>query len=148
MIHNSRKSVGDDGADVRGSSAIPANVDVCVSFKRDRHGPDTRRIMDAISRDRATPGKLIVAYTDSGDYVALGTAAEVRDREHTEQLLEAITDTPQTYEELRDSSELGLRTVKRLANQLHKDESLTGKAKENEETHTDSFGVNQGHDHR
>ncbi len=103
---------------MRGSSALTAAVDISISFKRDPYGPDTRRILDAISRDSATPRRLVVDYADD-TYVALGTMDEVREGEHTEQLLEAVTTTPQTYDELRDSSEVPLASVKRLAKKLY-----------------------------
>jgi predicted Rossmann fold nucleotide-binding protein DprA/Smf involved in DNA uptake len=104
--------------DVRGSSAITAAVDISVSLKR--RGKGTTRLLEAISRDEATPGRLVVALED-GLYRALGSEEDVRHREQRVKVLKALTEEPTTAQDLADATGLPVGTVRPVLNALHEE---------------------------
>jgi KaiC/GvpD/RAD55 family RecA-like ATPase len=118
LIHHTRKSGGEEGMDVRGSSAITAAVDISVSLKR--RGKGTTRLLEAISRDEATPGRLVVALED-GLYRALGSEEDVRHREQRVKVLKALTEEPTTAQDLADATGLPVGTVRPVLNALHEE---------------------------
>jgi DNA-binding transcriptional ArsR family regulator len=120
LIHHTRKSGGEDGEEVRGSSAVVQNVEILLSLKRHRAGGDTARALEGTSNYQETPRRLVVAYRD-GLYTALGTPAEVADRTHRADVLDALTEEPQTYEELKEASGLHRKTVQRTLTTLHEE---------------------------
>lgn len=125
LIHHTRKSGGQDGMEVRGSGALTAAVDVSVSIKRD-YAVENRRVLEAISRDEATPRTLLVEY-EGGIYRALGTVGEVKDREERRLLVDALSDEPLTTGELTEATELSERSIRRLTKQLYQENAIQQK---------------------
>lgn len=129
LVHHSRKGGGQDGEDVRGSSAITAMVDVAVSMKR--RGKGTSRVLQAISRDEQTPQELVVAL-ENGLYASLGSEQDVHLREQRNAVLGAIVQEPVTVTELAEATGLKSGTVRPTCTELYKEGLIhregTGKA--------------------
>jgi KaiC/GvpD/RAD55 family RecA-like ATPase len=117
LVHHDRKSGGEDGMNIRGSGALLAAVDHAVSMKR-VSGHERRRVLEVVSREmEGVPRHLVIELAD-GFYRAVGTECEVTERENEQVVLDAVTDEPQTYEELAETAGLRLPTVKKTAKRL------------------------------
>lgn len=123
LIDHTRKSGGEDGTDIRGSGAKTASVDIAVSFKRDHHGADNRRILDAISRSDETPRKLVIAYEDDG-YRPIGILAEVRHEQQRNAILEALRADELTTKEIAEAADVSQIQVHRITSQLFEEGSI------------------------
>lgn len=76
LIHHPRRAHSPLGQAARGSSALPAHVDVVVEMRFYPRGGagDRRRRLQALSRFEETPADLIVQlHSDGGDYSSLGS---------------------------------------------------------------------------
>ncbi|MEM3460245.1 MAG: AAA family ATPase [Candidatus Micrarchaeaceae archaeon] len=103
LLHHLRKSPGDAGADIRGSSALFASVDVALILRRDGYSP-TRRILEAHSRFDETPARLVLDYDLSVPaWRCLGGAEEVRRQDVQEEILGVLSDEPQTTNEIAEA---------------------------------------------
>jgi len=122
LVHT-RKSGGDHGEDIRGSSALLGLVDIAVSMKRAKGGGN-QRVLEAVSRYTDTPKELIIEYVESG-YKKLGTPAEISSQAKASQVLERLTDQGKTMEELAIETKLSKQDVSRgikiLGEQVHRD---------------------------
>lgn len=113
---HTRKSGGDYGSEIRGSSALLGLVDVALSLKRtDTAG--TQRILEAVSRYADTPPKLVIGLGDHG-YEALGSPEEVGLTAKIEKLRAALTETGQTVKELIAATGLSKQNVSKCLTRL------------------------------
>jgi predicted Rossmann fold nucleotide-binding protein DprA/Smf involved in DNA uptake len=118
LIHHTRKSGGEDGEELRGSSAVAANADIILSFKRHKTSGDNARLIEATSRYEETPRKLVVSL-EEGIYRPLGTPTEVAHRKNRERVLAVAGSEPLTYEELAKGADMPKATVQRVANEFY-----------------------------
>jgi len=79
MVHHFRKSGGQFGAGIRGSSVFGAFTDVNIELSRmpGDTGDDTRRTLRATSRYEETPAEVVIEKRGA-DYVEVGTTADAR----------------------------------------------------------------------
>lgn len=113
---HTRKSGGDYGQEVRGSSALLGLVDVSLSLKRTDAG-GTQRVLEAVSRYADTPAKLVIALGEHG-YEALGTPEDVGLTAKIEKLRAALSDTPQTVKQLAQTTGLSKQDISRALPRL------------------------------
>ncbi len=120
LLFHVRKSPGDDGEDIRGSGDIFAFVDVALIMRRRKGDHANHRTIKAFSRYDDTPDEMVVALED-GQYIAIGDADAVKERELDLLLLGALTEVPRLPEEIEKDSGLGLvaRTLRRHYNRLY-----------------------------
>jgi DNA-binding transcriptional ArsR family regulator len=118
LIHHNRKSGGEDGEELRGSSAVLQNVEILLSLKRHKSAGDTARLLEGTANYDATPRRLVVQY-DEGLYRAMGTPADVAEGSNREAVLGALTNKPQTVEQLAEGTGVGRKTVSRSLSALH-----------------------------
>jgi predicted ATP-dependent serine protease len=113
---HTRKSGGDYGSEIRGSSALLGLVDVALSLKRtDTAG--NQRILEAVSRYADTPPKLVIGLGVYG-YEALGSPEEVGLTAKIEKLRAALTETGQTVKELMAVTSLSKQNVSKCLARL------------------------------
>lgn len=121
LVHHLRKEPGQEGTQVRGSSALAGAVDIVLEFRRHSGGP-TWRELRAYSRFEATPEALVVALEDGG-YRVVGTAEELQRRRALEKVLEALRaagDKGLTKDELKAKTALrGAELTQALEDAIH-----------------------------
>lgn len=126
LVHT-RKSGGEHGEDIRGSSALLGLVDLAVSMKRAKGGGN-QRVLEAASRYTDTPKELVIEYEESG-YKKVGTPAEVSSQAKANQVWERLTPQGKTIEELAIETNLSKqdvsRAIKVLGERVHRDGSGT-----------------------
>ena len=85
LIHHTRKSGGEYGDGVRGSTAITAFTDINITLSRMQGGggEDTRRVLKADSRYDGTPHEIIIEKRGN-EYVEVGSAYEVANADKME----------------------------------------------------------------
>jgi len=111
-LAHTRKSGGENGQEVRGSSALVGLVDIAITMKR-TEGGGNQRLLESVSRYADTPPKLVVAYQD-GRYSPLGTPDSVSAEAKAQKVWEATSfDDPQTVEELSALTHLSKQDVSR-----------------------------------
>lgn len=115
LVHT-RKSGGEHGQEIRGSTALVGLVDVALSMKRTEGGA-VQRCLEAVSRYAETPSKLIIGLGEGG-YEALGSPADVCAEGKAEKIRAALTNVGQTVEELAKATGLSQRDVKRSLTRL------------------------------
>jgi hypothetical protein len=77
ILSHDRKSGGEVGDAIRGSSALPGAVDTVLSLRRpDGNIRKSLRVVRSLSRFSETPEELVIELTDQG-YIALGQKADV-----------------------------------------------------------------------
>lgn len=79
MLHHERKSGGEDGVAIRGSSALAGFADILVSLRRGEGGSASRRILQGVGRPEGVLAEQVIELVD-GVYNVVGTVAE-SDRE-------------------------------------------------------------------
>ena len=92
MIHHSRKSEGEYGDEIRGSSALFGLVDVAVIMRNT--AVKTQRKLVGRSRYPETPTELIVELREE-EYVSLGNPEKVNFKARLEKMRGALSDTPE-----------------------------------------------------
>lgn len=122
LVHT-RKSGGEHGEDIRGSSALLGLVDIAVSMKRAKGG-GSQRVLEAVSRYTDTPKELVIEYEESS-YKRRGTPAEVSLQAKADQVYERLTLQGKTIEELAIETNLSKqdvsRSIKVLGERIHRD---------------------------
>ncbi len=116
-IVHTRKSGGDHGHEIRGSSAIVGLVDIAISMKLNQAGGN-QRLLDTVSRYADTPAELVIKFGDDG-YEKIGEPEEVSAVKKAEKVLEALTEDWQpTQEELASATGLSKQAVSRAITKL------------------------------
>jgi predicted ATP-dependent serine protease len=110
LVHT-RKSGGEHGQEIRGSTALLGLVDMALSMKR-TEGAETQRCLEAVSRYAETPSRLIIALGDSG-YEALGSPEDLSAQAKMDRIKATLTTIGQTAKELAQTSGFPEREVKR-----------------------------------
>ncbi len=111
-LAHTRKSGGENGQEVRGSSALVGLVDIAITMKR-TEGGGNQRLLESVSRYADTPPKLVMTYQD-GRYTPLGTPDSVSAEAKAQKVLGATSfDDPQTVEELAALTHLSKQDVSR-----------------------------------
>lgn len=94
ISRHERKGGGEVGESARGSSAFSGAVDIVLSLRRtEGQGSDTVRAIHALSRFDETPSELLIDLVD-GEYVALGSGPDVRQKRARDAILAELPLTP------------------------------------------------------
>lgn len=91
LIHHLRKTSGEEGMDIRGSTALFASVDNALILKRYGQG-EKERLLEAIGRYGFSREVICL---DGVGYVKLGSEGEVERSIHKRLIMEWLTDEPQ-----------------------------------------------------
>jgi hypothetical protein len=105
LLHHARKSEGEFGDEIRGSSALFSLLDVALILKR--HEIDTQRKLTAVSRYPDTPRELIIELREHG-HESLGDPAAVGKAAKAARVQAALTDSPAPAKEI--ASRAGVRS--------------------------------------
>ena len=92
LVAHQRKSDGEHGEAVRGSSAITGAVDVLVEIERPAKGialPSGARVLRGLGRFDCIPPEIAIELTDSG-YVARGTLPEAEGAAQRQAILDVL----------------------------------------------------------
>ena len=121
VLRHDRKSGGLVGESGRGSSAYSGAVDIVLSIRRpEGNSKKTLRVIHALGRFDETPDELVIDLTPAG-YVALGSAANVREADAEQVIIAAAPRTPEeaiTLDELIKDSDVSRATAQRAAKNL------------------------------
>lgn len=115
LVHT-RKSGGDFGQEIRGSSALVGLVDVALSLKR-TEGNETQRCLEAVSRYSETPAKLVIGLGEQG-YSALGSPEDVGQQAKTDKVRAALSQLGQQIKDLTAATGLSKQDVSRALGSL------------------------------
>lgn len=110
VVHT-RKSGGEGGDEIRGSSALLGLVDIAISMKR-RPGDPQKRMLEAVSRFSQTPKELVIRYGKQG-YEAMGSPAQVSAHGKAQQVLAVLDQTPRSIRKIVKSTGLSKQDVSR-----------------------------------
>jgi hypothetical protein len=125
---HTRKSGGENGQEVRRSSALVGLVDIAITMKRTEAGGN-QRLLESVSRYADTPPKLVLTYQD-GQYRPLGTPDAISALAKANTVLEALSyDDGQTVEELVTVTRLSKHDVPRAITLLRDKVYRTGEGK-------------------
>jgi AAA domain-containing protein len=117
FLAHTRKQGGDNGQEIRGSSALAGLVDIAVSMKG-TSGGSQQRSLEAISRYSDTPKTLIVCRAGQG-YEVLGTPDEVSAQAKAEKVWSVLTDNDQSIEKLSKATGLSKQAVSTALSNLN-----------------------------
>jgi len=107
LVSQLRKTEGQEGTDILGSTELLAQMDVGLALRRRSEGQVNERVLEAFSRYSNTPCELVIRLTENG-YEALGDRAELRRKELRQQVLGALDSHPRGLTELADRAGLAL----------------------------------------
>jgi AAA domain/Bifunctional DNA primase/polymerase, N-terminal len=110
-IVHTRKSGGEGGDEIRGSSALLGLVDIAISMKR-RPGDPQARVLETVSRFSETPKELVIRYGNNG-YEAMGSPDEVSAKGKAEQVFAMLDQTPRSIAEIVEATGLSKQDVSR-----------------------------------
>ena len=131
LVHHFRKSGGDEGTASRGSGALGSNPDILIEFSRlDATDPNSsQRTLKTYSRFEESPREVVIDLVD-GEYITLGTKAEVSKKARLSYLLSLLPAAPdglttaQIVEEWKsDEAEItapGQRSIRNYLSELQK----------------------------
>jgi hypothetical protein len=119
---HTRKSGGDFGQEIRGSSALLGLVDVALTLKR-TESADTQRYLEAVSRYADTPRKMVIGLGPKG-YESHGDAEQVSAKAKVDQVWNTLKEEWQTIKELMAVTSLSKQDISRglmcLGDRVHK----------------------------
>lgn len=118
-IHR-RKSGGELGESIRGSSALAGALDIIVELERpkaDVAEAGTTRVLRAVSRFQDTPPDLVIRLTDDG-YVACGDMPHARAADERERVLAALDGTEATADAVAATTGVPRGSATRRLNEL------------------------------
>lgn len=124
LVH-SRKGGGENGEEIRGSSALLGLSDVAISMKRTDGGKRQRKL-ETVSRYGDTPSELVIELNED-EYKVLGTPDELSSSAKAEKVFVGLTDTPQTVEELSAKTGLSKQGISEAIQRLGAKVIRTGK---------------------
>lgn len=138
LLSHRRKSSGEFGEAVRGSSALTGGVDVVVELERPSRTlqlGSQARVLKAVSRFSSTPEELYVELEEHG-FAAIENPEQVKTDAERSRILRALEERgkPVTSEQLGDDLEVPKATVRRLLKQLLEKQLVTrsGAGKKND----------------
>lgn len=115
LVHHFRKSGGEEGTAARGSGVLSSTADIIIEFKRrEKDNPSSHnRVIQTLSRFEESPREVIIDLVD-GEYITLGTLAEVSKQAKLSYLLSLLPTAPNglTSKEIVeewDSEEAGIK---------------------------------------
>ena len=111
LLHHLRKNPADDGADIRGSSAIFAAMDNAIMLRRDQKS-ETRRTINCLSRYSETPLRLFFEMKNDGGLRVMHEG-EV-DAKKTGGLMAALSSTDQDVPTIAKKAGLTDSTARRM----------------------------------
>ena len=126
LVHT-RKSGGEHGEDIRGSSALLGLVDIAISMKRTQGGGN-QRVLETVSRYTDTPKELFIEF-EEGSYKKLGTATEVSSQAKANQVWERLTYQGKTIDQLASETGLSKQDVSRGLKSLGEQVQRAGNGK-------------------
>jgi AAA domain/Primase C terminal 1 (PriCT-1) len=111
-LHQENKGGGDFGRSIRGGSAIFAAVDQAILLER-LPGEQSlnRRVLKTFGRYNSPP-KLVIEWDEDGGYSVIGRPEDMKAARH-DTVEAALTNEPQTAEEVADKIDLDLKTARR-----------------------------------
>ncbi len=115
-IAHSRKSGGEQGQEIRGSSALVGLVDIAISMKRTEAG-GRRRVLEAMSRYTETPPQLYIELTEQG-YRALGDSQAISIEGKADQVWHTLSGPALTADELSKTTGLSKQDISRALQHL------------------------------
>ena len=109
LLHHSRKSGGEHGAEALGSTALAGSVDTVLSLARDGE----RRVLYGLGRDDAELEKTVLSMDADGRVIANGTKRAHDQRDLGARILEAleVNERPMTKPEIQRAVEARSTTV-------------------------------------
>ena len=131
LIHHFRKSGGEEFTASRGSGALGSSPDILIEFKRtNANDPNSnQRTLQTASRLEESPREVVIELVD-GEYITLGTKAEVSKKAKLSYLLSLLPTAPdglttaQIVEEWKsDEAEItapGQRSIRNYLSELQK----------------------------
>lgn len=97
LVHHFRKSGGTQGTAARGSGALGSKVDILIDFTRyNEEEQTTKRKLTCLSRFDETPREIVLDYVN-GDYVVLGSSADVHKNEKLASMLSIFAGYPNGF---------------------------------------------------
>lgn len=137
LVHHFRKSGGSEGVATRGSGALGSYADILIEFSRisGENPNDPQRQLRNFSRFEETPTEVVIEMVD-GEYITLGTRAEVSKEAKIKRVLLILDDSEElglTVSEIRDSwdpEEYGRRPSKRTIRNYIDSLLVDGRAKQ------------------
>jgi predicted ATP-dependent serine protease len=123
-LAHTRKSGGENGEAIRGSSALLGLVDIAITMKRTA-GHNQQRVLESVSRYSETPRELFIELTDEG-YRSMGGADDISIEGKAERLLKVLDDAPKTASELITLSGLTKQDLSRAVAYLGSKVQHTG----------------------
>jgi len=119
VVHHSRKSQGEGGDVIRGSSAIWGAVDGAIILKSLQYDDDIKKVsMEAILRDAESGEKAVISLDDSLIWKLEGTFEEFKVKSTSEKILEYLEDGEATISEISKGIEVNYDTVKKALYRL------------------------------
>lgn len=115
LVHT-RKSGGNEGDEIRGSSALLGLVDIAISMKR-RPGDSQMRVLESVSRFSETPKELVIRYEENG-YQFKGSSDELSAKGKAERVLKVLDQTPRSIEEITKATSLSKQDAYRAIDSL------------------------------
>jgi AAA domain/Bifunctional DNA primase/polymerase, N-terminal/Primase C terminal 1 (PriCT-1) len=121
LITHQRKEEGDFGLRVRGGTALTGSADIIVEVERVSAAvaPASARVLKIVSRFVDAPGEITVEL-DGDCWTSTGTLKAAVRRWRGERVLELLTETPATLEEVHERAKdaLSKRTLRRRLEDL------------------------------
>jgi DNA-binding transcriptional ArsR family regulator len=122
LISHQRKSSGEFGEAVRGSSALTGGVDVVVELERPSRAlqlGSQARVLKAVSRFASTPDELYVELEEHG-FQAIESPEQVKTDAERARVLDALEkrDEPVTSDQIGDDLDIPKRAVRRYLSDL------------------------------
>lgn len=118
LIAHQRKSGGEFGEGIRGSSALAGAVDVVVELERLRGDHRSARIVRSVSRFPTTPEELVFEFTEEGAFEPFDPEAATAAAERA-RVLEAVREVgPGTATDIAEAADVTIRNARRILSDL------------------------------
>jgi hypothetical protein len=110
LIHQQRKSGGEEGRGIRGGSDLFAKVDQALELDRRRGGGRNDRVLRPIGRYSESPRALSFTL-DGRAYKAIGTSDDLDPEAVDQRVLTALTSGPHTIQDLQEELKLSNKMI-------------------------------------
>jgi replicative DNA helicase/DNA-binding transcriptional ArsR family regulator len=117
LVHHLRKSQGNDGMDIRGSTALFASVDNAITLKRYSESKN-ERLIETIGRWDCFSE--VISLNGNG-YERLGSKSEVKRSAQKRQILDCLSDTPSSPDDISKLIDLSPNVISAVLKRLYEE---------------------------
>lgn len=112
VVHHLRKSVGEYGSDIRGSTSLLGAVDIAVTTRRVQ-GEEHRVAAEFVGRICRRTEPIVLTLEEGLKWSPVGLLKDIQRNDAAQQILQALEDGEKSFDEIQEITEIPQSTLRR-----------------------------------